>query len=204
MARLDGGRFNRWVEKFFNIKQAGASITGVEDSIRPVAPLFLGNEDRYIQGWNRFMFTATQAAVAAANSSIAIRNPAGSGIIGVLEKVNVLAGASALCQVFLNPGGGDLTTAIPFTTVRLDPRGLPRSVMSASSGSGPAPPAQGTLPSFRMISPTTSNTEFIATVNQEITILPGDQVIAICELVNTQVSVAFMWRERVLESSELN
>lgn len=202
MARLDGGRFNRWVEKFFNIKQAGASVTGVEDSIRPVAPLFLGQEDRYIQGWNRFAVTTTAPAVAANTTAVEILNPVGSGIIAVIEKLNALPGAVELCQWALQPLATSLTTAVPLTISRLDGRGNKNAVCQISQGTTPIPGAGG-LPAFRMLATTTGNTEFVATINQEPILMPGDGLLVIGELVNTQLSVAFMWRERVLESSEL-
>lgn len=203
MARLDGGRFNRWVEKLFNIKQAGASITGVEDSLRPVVMMQNGNEERYLQGWQRFMFTTTAAAGAAVNTSIQIRNPANSSIVMVFEKINALPGATELCQMFISPGGGDNSGLITLTTIRIDKRTAPTSIAVCSQGTALAIPGAGTAPSFRMLATTTGNTEFISTVNQEITLMPNDVLVVIGELVNTQLSVAFQWRERVLESSEL-
>ena len=202
MARLDGGRFNRWIEKFFNIKQPGASITGVEDSIRPVVSLPSGQEDRYIQGWNIFGTTATSSAVAAQLSGFTLSNPANSGIIAVVQKVVMLPGATALCQMFNNNVAFIMTTQINPTGIRMDKRTNLVSVCNISKGTASLP-AEGGACALRMLGITTGNAECIVNPNQEWVLLPNDSITVLCELVNTALSVTMQWRERVLESSEL-
>ena len=195
------GRLNRWAQKFYAIKSGTASITQLLPTVQTVNTILSGVEDRYLQGWNRFMFTVTQAAVAAQNGVVQLRNPAGSNVVAVIENVNILPGANSLCQVIVLNNPNDQATLIPTTNFRLDRRGNPGSSMIASQGTQAG---LSTGASFRALATTTADgTHFINTTNQEITLLPGDACQAILELVNTQVSVALLWRERPLESSEL-
>ena len=196
------GRLNRWVQKFYAIKSGTASLTQLLPTVQTVNIVQSGVEDRYLQGWARYMFTATQAAVAAANSIVQLRNPTTSGVVAVIEKLNIMPGAASLTQVQIINQQTDAATLLTMTANRIDRRTNPAPSCIPSSGSVGAPGAIGQA-IFRMSLALNSNAEFIAHADQELTILPGDTCVALCELVNTQVSVAFMWRERPLESSEL-
>ena len=197
------GRFNRWVQKFYAIKSGTASLTQLLPSVQTVAPIMSGNEDRYLQGWQRFMVTQTVNAVAAQFSAIQLRNPPGSNLCIVIEKINVLPGAVTLCRIFLGATAGDFATIIPTGGARIDARGNQGSAAIFSSGTTGG--LSGTnVGIFRELATTTfPETPFIVTQNQELTILPGDAILVEIELVNTQCSFALMWRERPLESSEL-
>lgn len=200
------GRLNRWCQKFYAIKSGTASLTQLLPTVQTVNIVQSGKEDGYLQSWNRFAFTATAAAVAAQSSGVQLSNPTGSGTVAVIEKINVMPGATSLCQVFIQ-GSPLVLTGIVYGAIRLDRRtagatGAGNPVCTASQGAPITIPAAAANPSFRMLATTTGNTEFITTPNQEWTILPGDSLVAVLELVNTQVSVAIMWRERALEPSE--
>ena len=196
------GRLNRWAQKFYAIKSGTASLTQLVPTVQTVNVVQSGVEDRYLQGWNRFMTQATSPAVAASNSDLEIRNPPGSSVVVVVEQIFTMPAATSLCQLRLVPTTGDGATILNPGFTRIDRRGNPgpSSILSI----GTATLAAQTESSFRMLQATTnSTTGFINTTNQEITVLPGDALFTLCELVNTAMSVGIMWRERPLESSEL-
>ena len=194
------GRLNRYVQKLLQIKNT--ALLDLSPSLQPVLELETGVEDRYLQGWVRFAVTTTVNAVAAQTASMQLRNPAGSNVIAVMEKINVLPGATSLCRWEVFPQSADFSTPVSTNSSRLDARAQPGATLQVSQGTRTNFP--GNTAVFRELATTTlSETPFIVTTNQEITVLPGDAISLDLELVNTQCSFAAMWRERVLESSEL-
>ena len=195
------GRLNRWAQKFYGIKSGTASLTQLLPTVQTVNIIRSGTEDGYLQSHERFMFTVTQAAVAAQASAAQLTNPGNSGIVAVIEKVNILPGAAALCSVVIVGNSPNLANVITFAFNRIDGRSRPAPTCTLSTGTTVAPAANQAA--FKMISSTTNNPEFIQNPNQELLLLPGFSLVTICELVNTQTNFSVMWRERALESSEL-
>ena len=193
------GRLNRWAQKLLVIKNT--ALRSLSPDLQAVLPIFQGVEERYLQGWNRFMVTVTVNAVAAQFGSFELRNPSNSALVAVIEKINILPGATSLARVLIAAISTDFGTGAPNNGTRLDPRGNPGSGMSLTSGTNATLLGQAV---FRELATTTfPETPFIVTANQELTVLPGDACILQLELANTQCSFAIMWRERPLESSEL-
>ena len=181
------GRINRWVQKLLVIKNT--ALRSLSPELQTVLPIFSGVEERYLQGWNRFTISSgTIAAGAAVVSGMRLRNPIGSGILVVVEKV------------YITPQAVD--AIVNAANCRIDPRGNPTPTAIISTGTLASP--QATNASFDMlVGPTFNPSEWVATTNQEITVMPGDAFTPQCRLVNTAVAVAILWRERPLESSEL-
>ena len=195
------GRLNRYVQKLLVIKNT--ALRSLNPDLQANLSLFSGAEERYLQGWQRFSLTTTISAVAAQLSLYQMRNPAGSGIVAILEAISVFAGANELITLAVLPQTADAGTILTPALLRMDPRGQPTSSMKLSSGTGTLP-AFGTAAAYRSFAGLNGVAgQPIQTVNQEWTILPGDAFQVLGELVNTQMSVAVIWRERVLESSEL-
>ena len=195
------GRLNRYVQKLLVIKNT--ALRTLSPDLVCTMQIQNGVEDRYLQGWQRFMFTTTSPAVAASNSTVQLRNPANSGVIAVIEKLNIMPGtAASLVQVQIINLSTDAATALTMTANRIDRRGQPAPTLIPSQGTVGAIGAIGQA-IFRMLGLVAGNVEFIATVNQELTILPGDALVTLNEVQNEAQSTAIMWRERVLESSEL-
>lgn len=197
------GRLNRWCQKFYAIKSGTASLTQLVPTVQTTNQILSGVEDLYLQNWQRYQFTVTSPAVAAQSSEVQLRNPVGSAVVAVVTKLNALPGATSLVQAAIFNQPSDLASIVSFSANRMDRRGQPAPVCVGSFGASASLP--GTfLSSFRELGTTTApETPFIVTTGQEITILPGDCCAVFCELVNTAISVAFQWRERPLESSEL-
>jgi hypothetical protein len=203
MAKLLAGRFNRFVEKIFATKEGHSSLDTISPELQVDYTILTGVEDRYLQGWNRFMLTTTTAAAAGVLSGFQLRVPPGSGILCVVEKLYMSPAATAFCSpvIFAN-ASSDLATILSTNPARIDPRGNVGASTIASSGTHAA---LTTIAAFDMLAgPTFNALDWIANPNQELTILPGDCMRAHCRLANTACNFAVLWRERVLESSELS
>jgi hypothetical protein len=198
------GRYNRFFQKLFAMK-GGPPAPQLASEVGCNLPLFSGVENRYLEGWERFGNGIVTGAVAAQTSAFRFRNPAGSGLVAVLE---VLAAA--------NLSGNDtmqLTNSIvPHTDlatidngVQLDVRSRPNSSLICSHTTA-VPPL--TLTSQRAVAlrqaGPTSMADFINDGDQQITILPGMtyQVQDTGANLNQAFIITYMWRERFLEDSE--
>lgn len=204
MARLDGGRFARWLEKFFNLKSAFSVVNDVSSSIQAVLVVHNGVEDRYLQGWDTFQSSTTAAAVAAQFSRFQIRNPAGSGVVVVIEHLSFAS------SVFLNINAGpirgatiDLGNVQTGLITELDVRGRTASsaIISADTNASGSPGAQFAPVVWGV--PVNTPFQTIVTVNQEIPVLPGTAYFCVAQTVNIGVTTNIRWRERALEQSEL-
>lgn len=210
MASVWVARYNRWIERKFNIK-GGPSVIDVDPNIS----VQLGEppaDERTLASWDRYAVSSTLAAPGAGNrAGMRIRNPNGSNTIAVLEKI--LVGAfSAADQPFLTvaSGPGDLTSTVSTANTRLDNRSRPNPTMIVSSSSGVvgAPVVGVTLQQTAIPSP--GNYDFVQGINQELPLLTSSQVQAngdaftvYSNVLNQALIVTFMWRERGLETSEL-
>lgn len=209
MARFNeilAGRLNRALQKFTGIK-ASAPTPQLATEIIPVLSMFWGAENRYLESWNRFATFQTAAAVAAQFSFLKFRNPVGSGIIAVFEKMFCFnANAAAVEMALSGPalatsGAADGSALAAGSILRLDPRGNPSTNLILTNG------ANGTGSNMFSIWAATlaANTGFgevIVTDIQEITLLPGDAMFIASLAANTILSAGATWRERALEDSE--
>src|SRR5712691_3304956 len=112
------GRYNRYLQKLLQMK-GGPPSAQLASEISTQIGLFHGAETMYLQGWELFFASFSQANLAAANSGVRLRNPALSGVIAVITK---LAEAPTInSSVFLRAGAlaTDLT-AVP-TVLGIDP-----------------------------------------------------------------------------------
>lgn len=203
MAAISLGRFERWLEKYFNAKGGGV-IADVDPSIQPVFELAAGNEDRYLQGWNRFGFSVGITAGAAQLAAANLHNPFNSGVIAVVELVGALQAlspaANSRFDIGYAIGGGDLPTPVAGVT-RLDSRIQPGSTLIATTSTNAV-----VLAGNRILSGTRNNGvdyQPIVTVNQEIPLPPNSGLMVLDNVAAETVIFNFIWRERVMESSEL-
>jgi hypothetical protein len=207
MARFNeilAGRYNRFLQKLFVLK-GGPPSAQLASEVMPVFPFFTGVEHRYLEGWDRFGNSSSQAGVAAVVSGIRLRNPLASGTIAVVEKIFVHNAAAAVDQPLLQIGaiGTDLNTITTMTGVRLDSRGRPNpTLINSRSAAVSAVNLTANLLQYAL-NANTQNFDLLVFEEQEITMLPGDALQVISNTVNTQMSVSFFWRERALEESEL-
>lgn len=204
MARFNeilAGRLNRALQKFTGIKGA-ASTPQLGTEVAAAIPLFWGAECRYLEGWNRFFAQKSYAGVAAQINAFRIRNPVGSGVVAVMEKITVSNDGAAGdgYTITLGPFTGDFASIFN-TPGRFDARGNPQPVMSLSftQAAGPTTPGNNVASINQGVN---VSYDFIGTDIQEFPLLPGDAVQVQNTLVNNASLFTCWWRERPLEDSE--
>lgn len=196
-------RVNRYIERLFNVK-GGPAILDIDPTISIEVPFLTGVEDRYTQGWNRFGIANNQPAVAAQASGVQFRNPAGSNVVAVFEKIqfDVSTAGSWTLNLSMDLNAADMTTVTPNNGNRLDNRSLtqaPTLIFSRGNNFGDLSRIIGTAAQAAANSPF----NYILSPNQELTLLPGDSIRINTGTVNVNLIATWIWRERALETSEL-
>jgi hypothetical protein len=193
------GRFNRSLQKLLGIKGEPPSPQ-LAGEVAATHTFFSGAENRFLESWNRFQFIATGAAVAAQNSAVRFRNPSGSNVIAVIEKIIAMdiTGADTL---FLVTGIGDSDLTGPVGGFIVDNRGQQsafRSTCLVSTGNNQAGGNTFGFGAHLSGSPF----EFIVTDIQELSVPPNQQIDIRTNAVNVQLRASIWWRERFLEEGE--
>jgi len=192
------GRFNRALQKLLSMKGKAPSPQ-LAGEIAAVFPFFWGAENRYLEGWYRYGKAANAVAVAAQTGGVRLRNPTGSNVIIVVEKMHVITTAQDFPFLDHGPQVGDLANVSATSALqRWDPRGSPSTVARISNGTAAAFNDQalqlGLQPNVGF--------DVINTDIQEIPVLPGEGVQLRCSVVNNAITVSYWWRERPLTDSE--
>ena len=200
------GRFNRGLQKLLQVKgQAPAPQLAAE--ITPSIQLedFTAAEHRFVHGISRYGHRNQASAVAAQLTSWRLRNPVGSNVIVVLEKLMLFPGAGDQPRVSVGSATVDLANLDGVTNSNLDARDRPQATLIVSNVTAAAPAG---LTNAHVILSTPQLTtvatvyDLIVTPNQEIPILPGGAIQLDNQIANLIFGVSFIWRERYLEESE--
>jgi hypothetical protein len=190
-------RYNRFMQKLFTMK-GSAVIPQLASDIQPAINVFSGAENRYLEMWNRYGSAVALPNVAAQTNGVQLRNPTGSNIIIVVESAWV---GSTTAQRFA--GGVALGAAdLPLATavgIKTDQRQQGNSV-GVISTSNTTPSAGSVI--WSAFGSASQSIGWIFDENQEIVLTPGVSTILVGTTVNTDICVAFGWRERSLEESE--
>jgi hypothetical protein len=191
------GRYNRFLQKLFGMK-GPASVRQLASELQPALSVFHGAENRNLEGWDRYGVALETPQVAAQFSGIALRNPAGSNVIAVVEKIAVSTATISDACVVGNALTTDLTTVV--TGVQLDKRGRVGSTCVPSSGSSAALPATNAFLGFKI--GVNLPFDFLTTDIHELPLLPGDGILVKMGAVSEEIRGCFLWRERFLEDGE--
>lgn len=188
-------RYSRFMQKLFGMK-GDVAVKQIAGEVMPVIPFFVGAEMRFLELWDRYGGVSSQPATAAVTSGSRIINPAGSNVIAVIEKVLILSSVA-------DPGIGldnGLTASLanPDVTRRLDSRSRAVGNLLTSHATSPVAGNQFGATGVTAGSPT----DFIQTDIQEFPLLPGDGLQVRTSVVNTTLTISYVWRERFLEDSE--
>lgn len=196
------GRWNRFIQKLCDMK-GGPPARQLSSEIQFGHAIQTGVENRYLEQWFRFGFNGNSAAVAANISAHQLRNPAGSNVVAVMEKIAIVPQAAAgLVSVSLGPITTDLASVLALTATRFDPRGQQAPTLVYSQ--------QNTTVSLVTLGNVfgacsenqQANVELIFYDDQQITVLPGDGLRLQNNTVNQALTVMLWWRERFLEPGE--
>jgi hypothetical protein len=202
MARLNEilvGRFNRSFQKLFGIK-GPAPVSTLAPEVMPVHLIPYGVEGRWPETWTRWSFSLSLAATAGQTTGMKIRNPVGSNVIGVVEKVTIstVPDASVILGVPQNLGDYTSITAVAPMDTRQGPPGVVKGFL---------------IPSFQLTSPGSpaileivqgrnQPQSVIQFENNEIPVPPGSELYANLNVQNVQFNCVIQWRERFLEEGE--
>ncbi|SRR6266481_1767650 len=204
MARFNeilAGRYNRYLQKLFQLK-GGPPASQLASEVMPVYPFFAGRENRFLEGWSTFGIQRGVAGVAAVAGAMRIRNPVGSNLIAVFEKITYAVSVNDQPSLQLQATTGDLITPFTIIPTRWDARqGQVSSSLVLSDSSGGSVIALQVKMLIFMLANTTY--DFITTDVCELPLLPGDAIQLQSGTANTTFFVSWLWRERQLEDSEL-
>lgn len=194
-------RFASAIKKIFSMKGPNPTKQ-LAGELMPVLPLFFGAEARFLELWNRFGILKAFPASAANFNQFRLRNPVGSGLVVVIEKISVVTNATAdLFDLSVGPTSVDLANSLQASVMRFDARGQ-QSPVAVPTWQQTA--AANTLGSTIAKAGALANTtvDFLVTDIQELPLLPGDAYHVNAETVNLAQNIAIWWRERVMEESE--
>lgn len=192
------GRFNRLAQKLFSMK-GPANLVTLSDEMMSVFPFMNGVENRYLESFDRFGSTVAIAGAAGFVSGARFRNPAGSNVVAIIEKLSVAVGTASQINFSYGTLSTDLGT--PMSTAFLDSRGRTSTAMILSETNTTATIPGGTV--WFSVNPLAlTQYDMVLTENQEIAVLPGQMVQMVTNNPNTLLNVALSWRERYLEDSE--
>jgi len=199
------GRFNRFLNKLFNMK-GGPPAAQLQGDIGSTISFFIGPETYFHQGWNMYGAFSSTAAVAAQFGAIQLRNPTASGVVAVILKAFFTNTVGAADQPYLQVGPRitDLTTVNALTLARFDPRNTAaQSAMTPSSQTNAAQQTLGaTATKWQGALALNASVDIINSDLQTFPLLPGDVLLASSNIVNQALNFAFWWMERPLEDSE--
>lgn len=195
-------RIPRLIQKILSIK-GPQSTPQVSGELIPVMPIYMGSENRFHEAWSLFgQSFASAAAVAAQNTAVRLRNPAGSNIVAVITKVILATASVADNAVFIQQTtiATDLATILNPTLSAFDNRQPQKQPTLISSTATNVASTGGTKWQGSLSSP--GQVDVINTEMQEWPMLPGDAMTVATTAVNISFVVSVFWRERFLEESE--
>jgi len=203
MARLNEilvGRFNRVFQKVYGIK-GPAPVSTLAPEIMPVHSIFAGIEQRYVDGWNRYAFATLIVATAAQTDAVLFRNPVGSNVIAVLERMSIYSGTAQEIILTMGPQSVDLPTTT-FSGFPVDGRQTANSKAVLTPSISVASPAGLTFTYDRFLLQASVERELWLNSHQEICLTPGQAIQLTEQTVNTSLKITALWRERFLEEGE--
>lgn len=195
-------RYNRALQKLLGMK-GEPPAPQLASEIQPSLLFGAGVENRFVESWNRFAQATVTAAAAANQSAVRLRNPGGSNVIAVIEKMT--HAFTVADQGFVAHGQALVDLANNFNAATaFDSRQAGAAVLRYSSqNTTPSVPGlqnQGILCIAHAAAAAT--VDYIFTEDQQIVLLPGDALQMVENTVNVAMETTFWWRERFLEEGE--
>jgi hypothetical protein len=198
------GRYNRALQKLFAIK-ASPPVRQLGGEVLPTIEVdnLYNLENRLTAQLRTFAFNTNVAAGGAGNrAGFRLRNPPGSGALGIIEKI--VLGNSLIDQPLIQLGGpvgtGDLTTSLVGLPRVRDTRLGPINSALIPSSSGIAALVGTAI--YQVNMPANTFVDVILFDHHEWVIAPGDLMTIYANVLNQGLSISIMWRERALEESE--
>jgi hypothetical protein len=199
------GRINRFFTKWLGTKGSSPRMS-IGGELMGVIPIWSGVENRFLDSWNIYWFLSGPAAGGAGNrSGFRFRNPTGSGIVAVFEKItfNIPNTVASNPQLTIGDATADLGTP-SLVTRPVDKRSTTAGASTIGSTSNVGALAALTNPITVWQANTAGDRlfEVIVTDTQEVPLLPGTAIQADAGIDNVALNISWRWRERALEDSE--
>jgi len=197
------GRFNRHLQKLLSMKGAApASTLSKEISAHIVLEDASAADQRYLQSWETFGTAQNVAAATGFNSGGELRNPAGSNLIAVVERISFSASAAERVEFSV----GAKTVSLPVLDVTVGYDGRTRQfgagLIASHNPVGSGLTGLGVVGFSDFNATTSPPIELIFTEDQEFALLPGFAAQIRGLTVTTGIAITWKWRERYLEDSE--
>jgi hypothetical protein len=198
------GRWNRFIQKLTDMK-GGPPARQLSSEIAFYHEIFGGVENRFLESWTRWSIsTGNLAAVVGHTSGVRFRNPAGSNVIAVFEKISVgnTSAASSATQFNLqrDQASTDLASGLPGKAMDLRQGVVSASTLVVSSGNDDI---SGGNMGFYQYPLQSATIDIILFDHHEFNLLPGETL----HISSTTANITFgavnaFWRERLLEPAE--
>lgn len=198
------GRYPRMLQKLFSMKGA-APTKQLAGEVTVTLNLFSGVENRFLESWDRFGQALNIPAAATFQSGVRVRNPAGSNIIVVFERITYSETANDQPFVTFGADSTDLTTVVGIANTTLDRRTArpsPTVIMSRQNTTAVVPALASTTTLENIFIGANVPREMIAFEDQELLLSPGMAMQISANAVNQALVTTWIWRERFLEESE--
>jgi len=197
------GRYNRALTKLFSMK-GSPPAPQLAGEIAPTVAMFYGAENRWVEGWNRYIIVASTGVPAAGNrAAVRIRMNAGAGVVAVIEKLSVVKNTTTSTPVLLVDS---IATVMPTESVtNQGARSLDARQQQTNSNAIVSISVNfGILGTQGFLLPSTSSVayEMVQFEDQELPLPPSTQITIADDILADGFTASLMWRERVLEDSE--
>src|SRR5262249_5403155 len=169
------GRINRRFQKHLSMK-GEPPAPQLASEIQPSLQIFTGIEERYLEGFDRFGLAVSNNVVGQ-SSAWRLRNPVNSGVIVVLESLQVNLSANGSINVLSGSSTTDENVvASQANPWRLDARGR-RNASAIVSFNNAAPASTVGLNSFWVVVASgTTMFQLISDSDHQLPVLPGDLI----------------------------
>jgi hypothetical protein len=194
------GRYNRALQKLFGIK-GPPPVRQIAGEISPSVGMFYGVENRFTEAWDVFENVVSQAGVAAQDSRVMLRNPAGQNVFAVVESILISNVNAAVQNVNVELGTFGANLATVAQTLSLDGRQRRQSSALISFANSVPPGVFAFLRKLPALAAGAS-IELMQYENQEYPLAPGDGLQIRTVELNVFLRISIRWRERFLEESE--
>ncbi len=192
------GRWNRFIQKITDIK-GSPPARQLASEIVFQHPIFSGQENRYLESWDRFGIGLSVGPIAAQQSGVRLTNPSSSNVILVVEKITVAQGSASVQLMNIEYGRVGANLSQVALSIPMETRGRAASTGVVSFNAA----ALSTLNVVSQLNIAGSvNYEVIQDVIHEISLPPSSAVQVDCGTVNVAIAVSIWWRERFLEPAE--
>jgi len=199
MTEIQQNRWDQLIRRTANIVSPGSMVGDALNELFPVLDVeTLNAELAFLSGWNLAMASSTLNASVTETNHHQLFNPAGSGQIIVLERVDIRSSALVFVR-FLTTA----TALTDFTSNSLK-RDTRAGVTAIPVGQVRDVQQVGGVSLVGVIVVRADVNEVIAEKKGLFTLAPGTGVTFATVSLNVATSINFWWRERVAEPAELN